>query len=56
MECVSSPELEAFRQEVRKLIAEIKTPDLVKELEDSESAAMRGGPALRKGRDQVQAR
>ena len=53
MEYVSSPGLEAFRQEVRKLIAEIKTPDLVKELEDSESAAMRGGPALRKSRDQV---
>ena len=56
MEYGSSPELETFRQEVRQFITEIRTPELTRELEDPESAAMRGGPALRKIRDQVQAR
>jgi alkylation response protein AidB-like acyl-CoA dehydrogenase len=55
MEYGWTPEVETFRQEVRAFIGGVKTPELEAEMADPESAAMRGGPLLRKIREQVEA-
>jgi alkylation response protein AidB-like acyl-CoA dehydrogenase len=56
MEYGWSQDLEAFRQEVRAFIKEIKTPELDAERADPEPAALRGGPLLRQIREKVEAR
>jgi alkylation response protein AidB-like acyl-CoA dehydrogenase len=56
MEFGWSPEIDAFRDEVRAFIKEVRTPELEAELRDPETAGVRGGPALQRIRDQIEAR